>query len=50
MVKPPDKNVIALCGKMEFISPVQGYTGWMEVRGNKQILKRILEPENKYKS
>ena len=38
MVKPPDKNVIALCGKMEFISPVQVLViqgGWKFVEINK---------------
>ena len=50
-MKPPDKNFIAFCGEVEFISPEFDYIGCMGALGKKkQILKKILEPENNYKN
>ena len=49
VVETTDKDVIAFCGEMEFVSPVQIWIiqGGMAVHGKKQILETILEPENK---
>ena len=38
MMKPPDKNVIAFCGEVEFISPIQIWViqgGWQLLEKNK---------------